>query len=119
MKITFRLRYARKKGQAQQVAELESRQKQTPATVMNDKDFRRPKHVRHVDNPIIGVTAPLSKAKQPEAEMAELPRERPEWKGKTKITHPCSGETPFLGTTISLKGTRIERGSGQRISSII
>ena len=89
--------------------------------IMNDKDFRRLKHVRHVDNSIIGMTAPLSRAKQPEAEMAELPRERPEWRGKTEITNLCSGETPFLGTTISLKETRIgiERGSEQRISSII
>lgn len=88
---------------------------------MNDKDFRRLKYVRHVDNFIIGMTAPLSRAKQLEAEMVELLRERPEWKGRTKITHLCSGETLFLGTIISLKETRIgiERSSEQRISSII
>ncbi len=86
---------------------------------MNDKDFRRLKHVRYVDNSIIGVTTPSSKAKRPEAEMAELSGERPEWKGKTKITHLCSGETPFLETTIGLKETHIEQGSKQRISSII
>lgn len=119
IKITFRLKYARKKGQAQRIAELESQQKQTPATIMNDKDFRWPKYVRYVDNSIIGVTAPLSEAKQPEAEIAELPRERPEQEGKTKITHPYSEETLFLGTTISLKGTRIKQSSEQRIGSVI
>jgi len=121
MRITSQLKYARKKGRTQRIAELESQQKRTPVEIMDDENFRRLKYVRYVDDSTIGVTAPLSEAKQLKTEIAFPPRERPKLAGEggTRITNPYSEETLFLGTTISLKGPHTQQSSEQRISSVI
>jgi group II intron reverse transcriptase/maturase len=105
IRVTHRIRNARKRGDNELVKELEQQRRQLPSQDTHDPNFRRLRYCRYADDFILGFIGPKSEADEIKAAIGGFLKEKLHLEmsePKTLITHARTEHAQFLGYAISV-----------------